>query len=66
MFAGIHKVLFAGAALAAVLLLIPPVSLPLLAAGAVAGVVLYVALLRYTGYLSHEDVAILKSLRANS
>jgi O-antigen/teichoic acid export membrane protein len=65
-FAGIHKVLFAGAALAAVLLLIASASLPLLAAGTVAGVVLYVALLRYTGYISQEDVDVLKSLRGNS
>jgi stage V sporulation protein B len=65
-FSGSLKVLFAGAVLIALLLIIPNSSVPLLAVGAVVGFVLYVALLRYTGYISQEDVDILKTLRAKS
>jgi hypothetical protein len=60
-FSGLHKVVFAGAVLAGILFVTPksnPISLVL---GTVAGIAAYIILVYYTGYVSQEDISILKN-----
>jgi O-antigen/teichoic acid export membrane protein len=59
-FSGSLKVLFSGAILASFLFFIPKSNFLLLIFGVVAGIVIYVLLLRYTGYISPEDIDKLK------
>ena len=63
-FEGSQKVLFSGAVLAGFLFLIPKSNFPLLILGTVVGIVLYVLLLRVTGYI--KDINLLKNLRVQS
>ena len=65
-FSGLHKILFSGAILAAILFLIREANQIILILGLAAGVAVYVLLLRYTGYLTKEDIALLKTARAQS
>jgi len=65
-FSGLPKVLFSGAILAGILFLIPKSNFLILIFGTIAGIVIYVILLYYTGYVNQEDVDILKTVRAQS
>ncbi len=65
-FSGIHKILFSGAILTALLLLIRNTNLIILIAGLAFSIIIYVLLLRYTGYLTNEDIELLKAARAHS
>jgi len=65
-FSGLPKVLFSGAILAGILFLIPKSNLLILIFGTIAGIVIYVILLYYTGYVNQEDVDIFKTVRAQS
>ena len=65
-FSGIHKILFSGAILTALLLLIRNTNPIILIAGLAFSIIIYVLLLRYTGYLTNEDIELLKAARAHS
>ncbi len=65
-FSGIHKILFSGAILTILLLFIRNTSWFVIVAGLAAGLIIYVLLLRYTGYLTNEDIELLKAARAHS
>jgi O-antigen/teichoic acid export membrane protein len=62
-FSGFYKVLFSGAILAALLYLIRETSPILLFLGIIASIAVYILLLRYTGYLTNEDISLLKAAR---
>ncbi len=64
-FSGLHKILFAGAVLAGILFITPKTNPILMALGTAAGIAAYAALLYYTGYISHEDINMLKHTREN-
>jgi stage V sporulation protein B len=66
MFSGLHKILFSGAILAAILLLIPKSDLVMMILGLAAGIAVYCLLLYYTGYINQEDIQILRTARAES
>ena len=63
-FSGLPKVLFSGAILAGILFIIPKSNNILLIFGTVAGLVIYILLLRYMGYINQEDIELLKTIRA--
>ena len=65
-FSGLPKVLFSGAILAGILFFIPKSNFLILILGTIAGIAIYVILLYYTGYVNQEDIAILKTARAQS
>jgi stage V sporulation protein B len=65
-FSGLHKVLFAGAVLAGILLLIPKTNSIILILGTIASIAAYVIVLYYTGYVNQEDIKILKTARAET
>jgi O-antigen/teichoic acid export membrane protein len=65
-FSDLHKILFSGAILAAILFLIPKSNFLILISGLIAGIAVYVLLLYYTGYINQEDIKILKTARAQS
>jgi len=65
-FSGLPKLLFSGAILAVILLLIPKSNFLILISGLIAGIAVYVILLYYTGYVNQEDIKILKTARAQS
>jgi len=65
-FSGLHKILFSGAILAVILFLIRELNPILLFLGLAASVAVYFLLLRYTGYLTKEDIALFKSARAKT
>ena len=65
-FSGFHKAIFSGAILAVLLYLIRELHPILLFLGMVASGAVYVLLLWYTGYLTKEDIALLKIARAKS
>ncbi|MEJ2242157.1 MAG: oligosaccharide flippase family protein [Candidatus Bathyarchaeota archaeon] len=65
-FSGIHKILFSGAILTAILLFIRNINPIMLVLGLAASLIIYVLLLRYTGYLTNEDIELLKAARAYS
>lgn len=62
-FSGLHKILFAGAVLAVILFITPKANSISLVLGASVGIAAYVVLLYYTGYISQEDINILKNAR---
>jgi stage V sporulation protein B len=62
-FSGLHKILFAGSVLAGILFITPKTNPILMALGTAAGIAAYAALLYNTGYISHEDINILKNRR---
>ena len=63
-FSGFHKAIFSGAILAVLLYLIRELNILLLILGMVASGAVYVLLLWYTGYLTKEDIDLLKAARA--
>jgi O-antigen/teichoic acid export membrane protein len=63
-FSGLPKVLFSGVILAGILFFIPKSNSILLLFGTVAGLIIYILLLRYMGYINQEDVELLKTIRA--
>ena len=63
---GLPRVLFSGAILAVFLFLIPKSNPLILILGTAASVAVYVLLLRYTGYITQEDIDLLKTVRAQS
>ncbi|MCW4014927.1 MAG: polysaccharide biosynthesis C-terminal domain-containing protein [Candidatus Bathyarchaeota archaeon] len=65
-FSGLHKVLFSVAVLFVFLYLIPKDNIFLLIFGTAIGVAIYVLLLRYTGYLTQEDINLFKHVRPES
>ena len=65
-FSGIHKILFSGAILAGILFLIPKSNFLILILGTIASIAVYVILLYYTGYVTQEDIKILKTARQQS
>jgi len=65
-FSGFYKVIFSGAILALILYVIRESSPIVLFFGIAAGIAVYVLLLRYTGYLTNEDIALLKAARVKS
>ena len=65
-FSGLHKILFSGAILAGILLLIPKTNSVIVILGLIASIAVYVILLYYTGYVNQEDIKILKTARAQS
>jgi stage V sporulation protein B len=65
-FSGLPKILFSGAILAGILLLIPKSNSLVLIMGTIASILIYVILLYYTGYVDQEDIDILKAARAKS
>ena len=67
-FSGSLKVLFSGAILAGFLLLVPKSNFLLIILEVVAGILIYVLSLHYTGYIdiNQEDIDLLKTLRAQS
>jgi O-antigen/teichoic acid export membrane protein len=65
-FSGVHKVLFSGAVLATIILLIPKSNILFIIAGLVASLAAYLLILYYTGYVNHEDLEMLKSARSQS
>jgi len=65
-FLGLPKVLFSGAILAGILFFVPKSNFFLLILGTVASIVIYALLLRYTGYITQEDIDLLKTIRAQS
>jgi O-antigen/teichoic acid export membrane protein len=65
-FSGLPKVLFSGAILTGILILIPKSNNILLILGTVAGLVIYILLLRYMGYINQEDIELLKTIRTQS
>jgi O-antigen/teichoic acid export membrane protein len=62
-FSGLHKILFSGAILAAILFIIPKNNFLIVIPGLVASLAVYVLLLYYTGYITQEDIKILKNPR---
>jgi stage V sporulation protein B len=64
-FSGLHKLLFSGAILAGILFIIPKSNVLILISGTIASIAAYVILLYYTGYVSKEDIKMLKT-RAQS
>jgi len=65
-FSGVHKVLFAVAVLSGFLFLIPKSNIFLLIFGTAIGVAIYALLLWYTGYITNEDIDLLKNVRKAS
>ena len=65
-FAGVYKVLFAVAVLSGFLFLIPKSNIFLLIFGTAIGVAIYALLLRYTGYITNEDIDLLKNVGKTS
>ena len=65
-FSGIHKILFSGAILAGILFLIPKSNFLILILGTIASIAVYVILLYYTGYVTQDDIKILKTARQQS
>jgi stage V sporulation protein B len=65
-FSGLPKVLFSGAILAVTLFLMPKSNFLILIFGTIASIAVYVILLYYTGYVTQEDINILKTARAQS
>jgi O-antigen/teichoic acid export membrane protein len=65
-FSGVPKVLFSGAIMAGILILIPKSNNVLLILGTVASLLIYILLLRYTGYINQEDIELLKTIRSQS
>ena len=65
-FSGVHKVLFAVAVLSGFLFLIPKSNIFLLIFGTAIGVAIYALLLRYTGYITNEDIDLLKNVGKTS
>ena len=65
-FSGLHKVLFSVAIFSGFLFLIPKSNIFLLIFGTAIGVAIYVLLLRYTGYITQEDINLLKNVRTES
>jgi len=63
MFPGLPKLLVSTATLAAILFVVPKSSFPWVIPGTIAGVVIYVLLLYFTGYLTKEDIKILRAPR---
>lgn len=63
-FSGLPKVLFSGAVLAGILLIMPKSNNVFLIFGTVSGLIIYVLLLRYMGYITQEDIELLKTIRA--
>jgi len=68
LFSGSQKVLFSGAVLAGFLFLVPKSNFFLIILELVAGILIYVLSLHYTGYIdiNREDIHLLKTLRAQS
>jgi stage V sporulation protein B len=62
-FSGLHKILFAGSTLAGILFIVPKTDLLMLILGTAAGIAAYGLLLYHTGYISQEDIKILKTAR---
>ena len=62
-FSGLHKVLFSGSILAGILFILPKTDPLLLILGTAAGIAAYGVVLYYTGYISQEDIKILKTAR---
>jgi len=65
-FSGFYKVLLSGTILAIILYLIRDTSSLILFFGIPAGIAVYVLLLRFTGYLTKDDIALLKAARVKS
>lgn len=65
-FSGLHKVLLAGSILAGILYMLPKTDPFILIFGTAAGIAAYGLLLYYTGYVSQEDINILKTARNQS
>jgi stage V sporulation protein B len=62
-FSGLHKILFSGAILAAILFIIPKTNFLIVIPGTVAGLAIYVLLLYYLGYIDQEDIKIFRKAR---
>lgn len=62
-FSGLHKILFSGAILAAILFIIPKTNFLIVIPGLIASLAIYVILLYYTGYITQEDIKILRNAR---
>jgi stage V sporulation protein B len=62
-FSGLPKVLFSGAVLAVLLFLIPKTNFYVVMLGALGSVVVYGLLLRYTGYVTKEDIKMFKTVK---
>ena len=65
-FSGSHKILFSGIILAVLLFIIRETNPIILITGMIASIIIYVLLLRYTGYLTKDDIDLLKAARAKS
>lgn len=65
-FSGFHKILFSGIVLAVLLFIIRETSPIILIIGMITSIIVYVLLLRYTGYLTKDDIDLLKAARAQS
>jgi stage V sporulation protein B len=63
MFSGLHKILFSGIILAGILFVIPKNNFLVVILGTIASLAAYVLILYYTGYISQEDINILKTGR---
>jgi stage V sporulation protein B len=62
-FSGLHKILFASSILAGILFILPKNNPIILISGTIASIAVYGILLYYTGYISQEDINILKKAR---
>jgi O-antigen/teichoic acid export membrane protein len=63
-FSGIHKILVSGAIFAIILFYIPKSNFLTLSLGYIAGLVVFLISLKYTGYIDKEDITLLSSLRS--
>lgn len=62
-FSGLHKLLFASAALAAILLIVPKSNYFLLVPAIITSIAVYIIILYYAGYIDQEDIDMLKKAR---
>jgi O-antigen/teichoic acid export membrane protein len=63
-FSGFHKLLFSGAILAIILFIIPKNNFLGVFFGTISSLAVYVLILYYTGYISQDDIKILRTTRA--
>ena len=63
-FSGLHKLLFSGAVMAAILFIIPKTSFLIVILGTFVSIAVYVAILYFAKYISQEDINIFKTARA--
>ena len=65
-FSGLPRVLFSGAILAILLFLLPKSNPLVVLLGTIASIGVYILLLRFTGYITQEDIDLLKTARNQS